>query len=213
MTEEIFERSKEAIIKGDAETAAELARQGLDKGIAGIDLINKGFIPGINDVGDKFGEGQLFLPELILSANAMQGVINIVNASMEIGEKQDRGRVILGTVEGDLHDIGKTIVVSLLRANGFEVKDLGRDVSVDRFIEEAEAFGANVIGTSALLTTTMTVQKALEEQLKALGLKGKYKTIVGGAPVTQRWADRIGADAYAADASDGARKIKKLVEK
>jgi trimethylamine corrinoid protein len=213
MTEEIFERAKEAIIKGDAETAAELARQGLDKGIAGIDLINKGFIPGINDVGDKFGEGQLFLPELILSANAMQGVINIVNASMEIGEKQDRGRVILGTVEGDLHDIGKTIVVSLLRANGFEVKDLGRDVSVDRFIEEAEAFGANVIGTSALLTTTMTVQKALEEQLKALGLKGKYKTIVGGAPVTQRWADRIGADAYAADASDGARKIKKLVEK
>jgi trimethylamine corrinoid protein len=213
MSEEIFERAKEAIIKGDADTAAQLARQGLDKGITGIDLINKGFIPGINDVGDKFGEGKLFLPELILSANAMQGVIDIVNASMEIGEKQYQGRVILGTVEGDLHDIGKTIVVSLLKANGFEVKDLGRDVPVDRFIEEAEAFGANVIGTSALLTTTMTVQKVLEEQLKELGLKRKYKTIVGGAPVTQRWADRIGADAYAADASDSIRKIKKLLRK
>jgi len=213
MLEEIFERAKEAIIKGDADTAAELARQGLDKGIPGIDLINKGFIPGINDVGDKFGEGQLFLPELILSATAMQGVIDIVNASLEIGEKQNQGRVILGTVEGDLHDIGKTIVVSLLKANGFEVKDLGRDVSVDRFIEEAEAFEADVIGTSSLLTTTMEIQKKLEEKLKEKGLKGKYKTVIGGAPVTQRWADRIGADAYAADASDGVRKIKALLGK
>ncbi len=214
MSEEIFERAKETIIKGDADTAAELARQGLDKGIAGIDLINKGFIPGINKVGDLFGDGQLFLPELILSATAMQGVIKIINASLEKeGKKQERGKVVIGTVEGDLHDIGKTIVVSLLKANGFEVKDLGRDVSVDRFIEEAEAFGANVIGTSALLTTTMTVQKVLEEQLKELGLKGKYKTIVGGAPVTQRWADRIGADAYAVDAGDGVRKIKELLGK
>ncbi len=214
MSEEIFERAKETIIKGDADTAAELARQGLDKGIAGIDLINKGFIPGINKVGDLFGAGQLFLPELILSATAMQGVIKIINASLEKeGKKQERGKVVIGTVEGDLHDIGKTIVVSLLKANGFEVKDLGRDVSVDRFIEEAEAFGANVIGTSALLTTTMTVQKVLEEQLKELGLKGKYKTIVGGAPVTQRWADRIGADAYAVDAGDGVRKIKELLGK
>jgi trimethylamine corrinoid protein len=213
MSEEIFKRAKEAIIKGDADEAAQLARQGLDEGIAGIDLINKGFIPGIDDVGDKFGEGQLFLPELIVSANAMQGVIDIINASLGIGEKQEQGKVILGTVEGDLHDIGKTIVVSLLKANGLEVKDLGRDVSVDRFIEEAKAFEADVIGTSALLTTTMGVQKDLEEKLKEKGLKGKYKTVVGGAPVTQRWADRIGADAYAMDASDGVRKIKELLGK
>jgi trimethylamine corrinoid protein len=178
-----------------------------------MDLINKGFIPGINEVGDRFGEGQLFLPELIMSANAMQGVIEIINASLEVSEKETRGRVVLGTVEGDQHDIGKTIVVSLLKANGFEVKDLGRDVSVDRFIREAEAFNADIIGTSALLTTTMSVQKKLEEELKEKNLKGKFKTVVGGAPVTQRWAERIGADAYAIDASDGVRKIKELLGK
>jgi trimethylamine corrinoid protein len=213
MSEEIFEQAKEAIINGDADAASDLARKGLDQGIPGLDLIDKGFIPGINEVGDQFGEGQLFLPELIMSATAMQGVIEIINASLEVGEKQVQGKVVIGTVEGDLHDIGKTIVVSLLKANGFDVLDLGRDVSVDRFIEEAESFGADIIGTSALLTTTMSVQKELIETLKEKGLRDKYKVVVGGAPVTQRWAGRIGADAYAVDAGDGVRKIKELLEK
>ncbi len=175
-------------------------------------MIDKGFIPAINKVGDLFGEGQLFLPELIMSANAMQAVIEVVNASLDKNDKkQSRGKIVIGTVEGDLHDIGKTIVVSLLKANGFEVKDLGRDVPVHKFIDEAEAFDANIIGTSALLTTTMTVQKDLEDKLKEKGLKGKFKTIVGGAPVTERWAKKIGADAYAADATDSVRKIKELM--
>jgi trimethylamine corrinoid protein len=211
---DIFQQAQEVIAAGDADAAVQLAKQGLDQGIDGIELLNKGFIVGINKVGDLFGEGQLFLPELIMSATAMQGVIEIIDAALEKkGQKQSRGKVVIGTVEGDLHDIGKTIVVSLLRANGFEVKDLGRDVPVDRFIAEAEAFGADVIGTSALLTTTMSVQKELVEKLDARGLRGKYQTIVGGAPVTERWAKRIGADAYAADASDGVRKIRELLEK
>ena len=211
---DIFQQAQAAIETGDADAAVQLAKQGLEQGIDGIDLLNNGFIVGINKVGDLFGEGQLFLPELIMSATAMQGVIEIINAALEKkGKKQTRGKVVIGTVEGDLHDIGKTIVVSLLRANGFEVNDLGRDVPVDRFIREAEAFGADVIGTSALLTTTMSVQKELVEKLEEKGLKGKYKTIVGGAPVTERWAKRIGADAYAADATDGVRKIKELLEK
>jgi len=209
---ELFTKAQQAIEAGDAETSAQLAKDGLAQGIDAIELINSGFIPGINKVGDLFGEGQLFLPELIMSATAMQGVIEIINAQLEAqGTKQTQGRVILGTVEGDLHDIGKTIVTSLLKANGFEVKDLGRDVPVTKFIEEAEAFDAHIIGTSALLTTTMSVQKELEETLKAKGLKGKFKTVVGGAPVTERWAKRIGADAYAADATDGVRKIKELL--
>jgi trimethylamine corrinoid protein len=209
---DIFQQAQEAIETGDADAAVQLAKQGLEQGIDGIELLNNGFIVGINKVGDLFGEGQLFLPELIMSATAMQGVIEIINAALgKTGKKQARGKVVIGTVEGDLHDIGKTIVVSLLRANGFEVNDLGRDVPVDRFIEEAEAFGADVIGTSALLTTTMTVQKDLVEKLEEKGLKGKYRTIVGGAPVTERWAKRIGADAYAADATDGVRKIKELL--
>ena len=214
MENDIFQQAQAAIETGDADAAVQLAKQGLEQGIDGIDLLNKGFIVGINKVGDLFGEGQLFLPELIMSATAMQGVIEIINAALEKkGKKQTRGKVVIGTVEGDLHDIGKTIVVSLLRANGFEVNDLGRDVPVDRFIREAEAFGADVIGTSALLTTTMSVQKELVEKLEEKGLKGKYKTIVGGAPVTERWAKRIGADAYAADATDGVRKIKELLGK
>ena len=207
---EIFEQSKDSILRGDAAAASELARKGLADGISGLDLINRGFIPGINEVGDKFGEGQLFLPELILSAQAMQGVIEIINASLDSGEKTIQGKVVIGTVEGDLHDIGKTIVVSLLKANGFEVLDLGRDVSVDRFIDEAEGFGADVIGTSALLTTTMPVQKDLIDTLKERGLRDKYKLVIGGAPVTQRWADKIGADAYASDAGDSVKKIKEL---
>ncbi len=211
MTNDIFQRAREAVMAGDKDAAEAVAREGLEAGVSGLDLISEAFIPGINEVGDKFGMGELFLPELIMSANAMQGVIEIINASLGEGEKQEQGRVLIGTVEGDLHDIGKTIVVSLLKANGFVVKDLGRDVSVDKFIEEAESFNADIIGTSALLTTTMTVQKELEEQLKAKGLKGKIKTVVGGAPVTQRWAKRIGADAYAVDASDGVRKIKELL--
>ncbi|MCP5103601.1 MAG: dimethylamine corrinoid protein 3 [bacterium] len=211
MSEEILKRAQEAIISGDAEEAVKVAREGLAGGIGGIELLNSGFIPGINDVGDKFGEGQLFLPELIMSATAMEGVIKVINASMDVADKHVCGKVVLGTVEGDLHDIGKTIVVSLLKANGFEVRDLGRDVSVDRFIEEAESFGADVIGTSALLTTTMSVQKELVEALKGRGLRDRYKVVVGGAPVTQRWADRIGADAYAVDAGDGVRKIKELL--
>lgn len=211
---DIFQKAQEVIETGDADAAVQLAKQGLEQGIDGIELLNNGFIVGINKVGDLFGEGQLFLPELIMSATAMQGVIEIINAALEEkGKKQARGKVVIGTVEGDLHDIGKTIVVSLLRANGFEVNDLGRDVPVDRFIQEAEAFSADVIGTSALLTTTMSVQKELVEKLEEKGLKGKFKTIVGGAPVTERWAKRIGADAYAADATDGVRKIKELLEK
>jgi trimethylamine corrinoid protein len=209
---ELFAKAQEAIEKGDAETAAELAKQGLADGIDEVKLINDGFIPGINKVGDLFGEGQLFLPELIMSATAMQGVMEIINKALEEkGAKQAKGKVVLGTVEGDLHDIGKTIVVSLLKANGLEVLDLGRDVPVDKFIEEAEAFDADIIGTSALLTTTMNVQKELEAALKEKGLKGKFKTVVGGAPVTERWAKKIGADAYASDATDGVRKIKELL--
>lgn len=212
MSEDFFEKAKGAIISGDADAASALAREGLALGIPGLELIDKGFIPGINEVGERFGEGQLFLPELIMSATAMQGVIEIINASLEVSEQRTQGKVVIGTVEGDLHDIGKTIVVSLLKANGFEVNDLGRDVSVERFIDEAGAFGADVIGTSALLTTTMSVQKELIETLKAKGLRDKYRVVVGGAPVTQRWADRIGADAYAVDAGDGVRKIKELLE-
>ncbi len=211
MSTEIFESATEVIVKGDAQEALEVAKKGLGEGIDPIDFINKGFIPGINKVGDLFGSGRLFLPELIMSATAMERVTELLNESIPGDQEQTQGRVVIGTVEGDVHDIGKTIVVSLLKANGFGVMDLGRDVAVAKFIEEADKFDANIIGTSALLTTTMGAQKQLEEELKKADLKSRFKTMVGGAPVTQRWANRIGADAFAEDASEAVNKAKALL--
>lgn len=210
--EEIFERAKKAVIAFDGSMAKEVAAQGLAERIDPIELLTKGFVSGINEVGDLFGRGSLFLPELIMAADVMQQVTEYLNTSLKTTEQlQKAGIIVVGSVQGDIHDIGKTIVVAIFKANGFEVHDLGRDVPVKRFIEEAQKVNADIIGTSALLTTTMPEQRALEEALKKAGLKGKYKTIVGGAPVTQRWADRIGADAYAQDAAEGVKKAKQLL--
>ena len=213
MSEKIFKEAFDAIVKGDADSATDVAKKGLDKGLDPLELMDRGYIPGINEVGDLFETGRLFLPALIYSATAMEKATEILNAAIPAEKAPVSAKIIVGTVEGDVHDIGKTIVVALFKANGFEVMDLGRDVPIARFIEEAEKFGAHIIGTSTLLTTTMVVQKELEQELKKANLRDRYKTIVGGAPVTQRWADRIGADAYAQDASDGVKKVKALLTK
>ena len=212
MSAGIYESAIEVIVKGDAQEAIEVAKKGLGEGVDPVELMNKGFIPGINKVGDLFGSGRLFLPELVMSATAMERVTELINESIPSDQEQTQGRVIIATVEGDVHDIGKTIVVSLLKANGFEVKDLGRDVATAKLIEEADKFDANIIGTSALLTTTMGAQKQLEEELRSAGLKDRFKTMVGGAPVTQRWAKRIGADAFAEDAIEAVTKAKALLD-
>jgi len=211
MASEVYETAAEAVVKGDGALATETAEKGLSEGIDPLELLNQGFIPGINKVGDLFDVGQLFLPELILSARAMQNATDIINAAIPESDRQVQGRFLIGTVEGDVHDIGKTIVISLLKANGFEVRDLGRDVSTARFIQEAEDFKADIIGSSSLLTTTMPAQKKLEDELKKTGLKERYKTMVGGAPVTQRWANRIGADAYAENATICVRVARELI--
>jgi len=212
MTHKIFKEAIKAIVDGDLDKATELAKRGLEEGIDPLALMTNGFIPGINEVGEQFGSGKLFIPGLVKSADAMEKATAIINNAIPQEQETVSGKIVIGTVEGDMHDIGKTIVVSLLRANGFEVLDLGRDVSPERFIEEAEKFNADIIGSSTLLTTTMPVQKELEEALKKAGLKDKYKTIVGGAPVTRRWAKRIGADAFAQDAGDGVNKVKQLMK-
>ena len=211
MSEKLFEEAIEAILKGDTDKATEVAKRGLDEGLNPLELMDKGFIPGINQVGDLFETGRLFLPQLVYSATAMEKATEIINAAIPAEKAAVTAKIVIGTVEGDVHDIGKTIVVALFKANGFEVLDIGRDAPIERFINEAEKFGANIIGSSTLLTTTMTMQKQLEQDLKKAGLREKYKTIVGGAPVTQRWADRIGADAYAQDAGDGVKKVKELL--
>jgi trimethylamine corrinoid protein len=149
------------------------------------------------------------------AANAMKAVTDIVNeilASSGVAQQQAAATILIATVKGDVHDIGKCIVVSLFKANGFIVHDLGRDVPTEKIIEEAVKHNVDIIGTSALLTTTMNHQKELEEALKRAGLRERFKTMVGGAPVTPRWAARIGADAYAGDAQDGVVKVKELIQ-
>jgi len=209
--EEIFKAAQQAINEYNANAAKEAAQQGLAEGIDPMELMSRGFIPGISQVGDNFAQGTCFLPALIQAADAMRIATEIINAAIPAEKQQKKGKIVIGTVEGDIHDIGKTIVVALLKANGFEVYDLGRDIPTEKFLEKADDVGADIIGTSTLLTTTMEGQKKLEFALKKAGLKGKYKTMVGGAPVTQRWADRIGADAYAEDAGEAVKKAKQLL--
>ena len=201
----LIERNKDKVI--------EITNKAIADGHNPMELMDEAFIPGINEVGDLFGCGQMFLPELIEAADAMKAATDIVNdalASMAV-EQADKKTVVLASVKGDVHDIGKCIVVSLMKANGYLVHDLGRDVSTEAIIEKAVAVNADVIGTSALLTTTIIQQKVLEETLKSEGLRDRFKTIIGGAPVTQRWAARIGADAYAETAPEGVARVRELL--
>ena len=209
--EDFYADAQAAIRACDADKAAQVATDALAAGVAPDDMLKLGFIPGISAMGDLFERGEVFLPELVLAANAMTMAAEVCNAALPEGEVEAKATVVVGTVQGDVHDISKTIVVAFLRANGYNVFDLGRDISGDKFIAAAEEHGAAVIGMSALLTTTMREQKRVIEALKAAGLRDKYKVIVGGGACTQQWADKIGADAYAEDANDGIRKINELV--
>jgi len=206
----ILAAARKAIIDYDVAKAEEIAREGLAAGVDPVALVERGFIPGITKVGELFEAGEIFLPQLILAADAMKAGIAICEAAFPKGTIREKKKVVMGTVEGDIHDIGKSIVVSFLAANGFEVYDIGRDIPAEKFVETARKVGADVIGASALLTTTMEQQRKIVEALKRAGLRDKVKVIVGGAPTSQEWADRIGADAYAVHAADGVAKIKQL---
>jgi trimethylamine corrinoid protein len=210
---DILEQAKQHLVNQDKDKAVALAKKTIADGGDPLELMDLGFIPGINVVGDLFGRGQLFLPELMMAADVMKAVTDVVNGSIaaDRAERPKNGTFVIATVKGDVHDIGKCIVVSLLKANGFNVHDLGRDVETDKIIEEAIKVNADIIGTSALLTTTMNRQKELEGALRSAGLRDRFKTMVGGAPVTTRWAARIGADAYAEDAQDAVVKVKQIL--
>ena len=211
---QIIEEAKNMLVAQNKEKVEEIAKKAIADGLDPLELMNQAFIPGINEVGDLFGRGQLFLPELMQAADVMKVATDIINEELakdETTQQQKTGCILIATVKGDVHDIGKCIVVSLMKANGFDVHDLGRDIPVDTIIEKAVEVNADVIGTSALLTTTMKEQKVLEEALKTAGLRDRFLTMVGGAPVTPRWAARIGSDAYAEDAQDGVNKVKELM--
>ena len=208
---DIYQEAAESIVNADRAAAEEIAKRALASGISPSDIMQQGFVRGIQEVGDLFESGEVFLPELMMSADAMGGATEVTNAALEGEAAETKGVVVIGTVQGDVHDIGKAIVIAYLKANGYEVTDLGRDVPAATFIDKAKETDADIIGMSALLTTTMEEQKKVIKVIKDEGLA--FKTVVGGAPATQRWADQIGADAYAEDANDGVKKIDALLGK
>ena len=209
--EEFFKEAIDSLVEHDKDRAEDVAKRALAAGITPQDIMQNGFVLGIRQVGDQFDEGEVFLPELMQAAAAMEAAMEICNAALPEGESESRGTVVMGTVEGDVHDIGKAIVCAYLRANGYTVYDLGRDVPPVDFIEKAVEVNADVIGASALLTATMRKQVEIIDELKEQGLRDRFIVIVGGAPCTQAYADQIGADAYAADANDGVKKLEKLL--
>jgi corrinoid protein of di/trimethylamine methyltransferase len=198
MTEELFAAMRQSVIDGDADAAVALAEQALEQGIDPLTAIDEAYVPGIRYVGEQFRCGDLFLPDMMLAARAMQRAVTVLEPEMLARSSQRKvlGRVVLGTVKGDIHEIGKNLVAMMLTANGFEVHDLGVDVAPERFVEKAKEVDATMVGVSALLTTTMTGQRAVVQALADAGLRERVKVIVGGAPVTSAWATEIGADGY-----------------
>jgi 5-methyltetrahydrofolate--homocysteine methyltransferase len=193
-----FDSLQKAVIEGDAEESARLVQQHLDEGKDASDILDNGLIAAMDVVGAMFSRGDLFIPEMLVSAEAMQEGLALLKPLLVAGASGGKGTVIMGAVKGDLHDIGKNLVVLMLEGAGFTVVDLGNDVAPEDFVAAAKEHDAAIIGMSALLVTTMPQMKITVEQLRAAGLT--TKAIVGGAPLTQPYADEIGADGYASDA-------------
>jgi 5-methyltetrahydrofolate--homocysteine methyltransferase len=208
---EILQQISESLQRGDHEQVAEFTRQAIDADISATRILNDGLMTGMNLVGQRFGAHEIFLPELLIAARAMNAGIDLLKPLFLGGEMPTKGKVVIGTVKGDLHDIGKNLVGIMLKGAGFEVIDVGNDVTADVFVDAAEAKGASVVGLSALLTTTMTGMKDVVDLVKSRGLQDKIKVIVGGAPLSKAFADEIGADAYGYDAGNAVEIVKELV--
>jgi len=202
MPDDLFSAMRQSIMDGMVDTASALAQQALTSGVPPLDAINNGYVPGMHSVGDQFGQGKMFLPDMMASAEAMRAAMAVLDPALKkLGtERTMEGVVVLGTTKGDIHEIGKILVGTLLTAHGFRVHDLGVDVASEKFAAKALELNADIVGVSALLTTTMRGQKSVIEALEKAGLRRRIKVMVGGAPVTRRWAEEIGADGYAKDA-------------
>jgi 5-methyltetrahydrofolate--homocysteine methyltransferase len=207
----IFEEIAEEVVKGQADKVKDLVQKALSDKISAEDLLNNGLVGGMNVVSEKFKNNEFFIPEVLVSARAMNSGLTLLKPLLAESNVKAKGTVVIGTVKGDLHDIGKNIVGMMLQGAGFEIVDLGADASKEKFIEHAQQQEVNVVGMSALLTTTMIYMKEIMQALKDAGLRDKVKVIIGGAPVTQAYADQIEADGYAPDAASAVDLTKKLL--
>jgi len=211
--QELLEALKEAVISGEPQKAEQLAKKAVKEGIDPLLALEEGLGKGISTVGDAFGAGEAFLPELVTAADAMQAGTRIFMEELKSAgiERKVAGRVVIGTAAGDVHDIGKTLVATLLAVNGFEIYDLGTDNPAEKFVEAVRQYKPDIVGISALITTAMVGQRDVLEALAEFNLRSKVKVIVGGGPVTAEWAEQIGADAYAVNAVDAVITVKTLM--
>lgn len=210
---ETLKQLQEAVILGEPDQARELAAQALEAGVAPLTAIEEALNPGMQVVGDKFEHGEYFIPDLMMAAEAMKAALGVLEPALLARREQRQvlGTVVIATVEGDIHEIGKSLVATMLSAAGFQVHDLGVDVPASAFVEGVQESGANVVGLSALLTTTMRNQEAVIEALKEAGLREQVLVIIGGAPTSPEWAHTIGADAYAENANEAVAVIRELL--
>ncbi len=213
LQEDVLVRLNKAIQEADKPQALELVTRGLALGMRAADLVNRACIPAMRRLGDLWEEGEIFLPELMLSAETMKAIMAILTPKMagEQKEGSTSARIVIGTVQGDIHDIGKSLVAAMLEAAGFQVRDLGADVPLEKFCEEAASFQAHIVCLSALLTTTMVGQKTVIDMLAQRELRKKVKVMVGGAPVSRRWAEEIGADGCGENAIEAVRVAQQLM--
>jgi len=213
MNEELFKKMAQSIIEGDSELALTLAKESINEQVNPLDAITKGFVVGVNTVGAAFGRGEAFLPELVMAGEAMKAAVGVLDPELKKrgAERKMLGKVVIATVEGDIHEIGKSLVATMLGASGFEVFDLGVDAPSDKIIGKALEVNADIIAMSALLTTTMVKQKEVIEELEKEGLRRKIKIMVGGAPVTRDWVNAIGADGFSEDAIGAVAMAKQLM--
>ncbi len=214
MHEELFKAMAQSIIDGDDEQAGELARKALEMGIDPLDAIDRGFVPGVDFVGDQFSCGDAFLPELVMAGEAMKTAVSTLEPEMSRrgSQREVQGVVVLATIQGDIHDIGKTLVGTMLSSSGFKVHDMGVDVPVANLVAKAREVDADIVAVSSLLTTTMVRQRDVVKLMDEMGLRPKMKVMVGGAPVTREWVAEIGADGYSEDAIGAVTVAKELVK-
>jgi 5-methyltetrahydrofolate--homocysteine methyltransferase len=208
---DILERISTAVIEGSLDEIEDLTDDALDEGLSAEEILNKGLMPGMDYVGVEFKAGNMFVPEVLRSARTMQTSMEILRPLLAETGVKTAGKVLLGTVKGDLHDIGKNLVGMMCEGAGFEVKDIGKDIAPEVFVKAVQDFEPDIVGMSALLTTTMRAMESTIKVLKEAGVRDKVKIMVGGAPVTQAFADQIGADGYASNAASAADLAKKLV--
>lgn len=209
---EIFAKLTKAILEGDSEELVHLVKQAIDK-VGPLEIVEKGMMPGMTEIGNKFGQGQVYLPELLMAAEAWQEAMKIIKPKLvETGASiKKQGTIVIGTVQTDIHEIGKNILSNLLTTAGFDVHDIGCDAHASKFVETAEQVGADIIAASAIMSTTVPYQKDIIDLLVSKSLREKYIVMVGGGVVTQDWADKIGADGYGELASDAVEIARKLV--